>query len=229
MIPAVNGRCPLDDSQFDVFPYALETAATGSSAITPALEGATLERLLMVVPHEDFHNQPEAQRAPTPLAEAAATLAGFVTAAGFARERFGPDATIVQHLAGEAVLFERKAGIVNGYYDEFAALYAASHESRVRRDEAIERKRVLFRELEQACLGSGPAPVSFNRCPAVLNNAGLAFDRTYTREYQPLFELAQRHDQNVAATLKTLRDTLARGGLSTPVRPATGRRTRSSS
>ena len=43
----------------------------------------------MVVPHEGFHNQPEAQRAPPALAEAAAMLAGFATAAGFARERFG--------------------------------------------------------------------------------------------------------------------------------------------
>jgi hypothetical protein len=211
VIPAVNGGCPLDDSQFDVFPYALETAATGSSAITPALEGATLERLLMVVPHEDFHNQPEAQRAPPPLAEAAATLAGFVTAAGFARERFGPDAAIVQHLADEAALFERKAEIVNGYYDELAVLYAAYRESRVRLDEALERKRILFRELGRACLESGPAPVSFNRCPAVLNNAGLAFDRTYTREYQPLFELAGHQARNVAAIVKALRDTLARG------------------
>jgi hypothetical protein len=208
---AVDGRCPLDESQFDVFPYALETAATGSSAITPALEGATLERLLMVVPHEDFHNQPEAQRAPPALAEAAATLAGFVTAAGFARERFGPNAPIVQHLADEAVLFERKAEIVNGYYDEIGSLYAAYRGSSIGRDEALERKGVLFRELGQACLQSGPAPVSFNRCPAVLNNAGLAFDRTYTREYQPLFELTEGRERNVAATVKTLRETLAHG------------------
>jgi hypothetical protein len=211
VIRAVDGRCPLDEATFDVFPYALETAATGSSAITPALEGATLERLLMVVPHEDFHNQPEAQRAPPSLAEAAAMLAGFVTAAGFARERFGPEATIFQHLADEAVLFERKAGIVNGYYDEIAAVYAEYRESSIGRDEALDRKRVLFRELGQACLASGAAPVSFNRCPAVLNNAGLAFDRTYTRDYQPLFELAGRHNRNVAAIVKTLRETLARG------------------
>ena len=25
-----------------------------------------------------------------------------------------------------------------------------------------------------------PDPVSFNKCPAAMNNAGLAFDRTYT-------------------------------------------------
>jgi hypothetical protein len=210
LIPAVNGRCPLDEAEFDVFPYALETAATGSSAVTPALEGATLERLLMVVPHEDFHNQPEARQAPPALAEAAATLAGFVTAAGFARARFGADAPIVQHLAREAVLFDRKAGIVNGYYDEAAALYGASRESGAQRDEILGRKRVLFRELGQACLSSGPAPVSFNRCPAVLNNAGLAFDRTYTREYRPLFALAQRHEWNPTAIVKTLRETLAR-------------------
>ncbi len=224
VVPAVNGRCPLDESEFDVFPYALETAATGSSAVTPALEGATLERLLMVVPHEDFHNQPEAQQAPPTLAEAAATLAGFVTAAGFARERFGSEAPIVEHLAREAVLFERKAGIVNGYHHEVAALYGASRESRVQRDETLERKRVLFRQLEQACLSSGQAPVSFNRCPAVLNNAGLAFDRSYTRDYQPLFEMAQRLEWNVPAIVKALRETLGRGGAGLERRAASGRR-----
>lgn len=207
---AVNGRCPLDDTRYDVFPYALETAATGSSKVTPALEGATLERLLMVVPHEDFHNQPEAQRAPPLLAEAAATLAGFVTAAGFARERFGPDAAIVQHLTSEADLFARKAGTVNRYYVEVAALFAAQEASRVTREEVLERKQALYRELGQACL-SGPLPVSFNRCPAVLNNAGLAFDRTYTREYEPLFAQVQRHDRDVAAVVRTLKGILARG------------------
>jgi hypothetical protein len=218
IVPAVDGRCGLDESKFDVFPYALETAATGSSAVTPALEGATLERLLMVVPHEDFHNQPEAERAPPSLAEAAATLAGFVTAAGFARERFGPDTAIVQHLETEAALFNRKARIVNGYYDEVADLYAAYRAGRVGPNDALSRKRTLFRELAQACLGSGPAPVSFNRCPAVLNNAGLAFDRTYTRDYQPLFDLAQHRDQNVTATVKALRATLAHGTTATTTR-----------
>jgi hypothetical protein len=210
LVPAVNGRCPLDESKFDVFPYALETAATGSSAVTPALEGATLERLLMVVPHEDFHNQPEAQRAPPELAEAAAMLAGFVTAAGFASERFGSETAIVRHLADEAALFERKAGIVNGYYDDIRNLYAAYRAGRVGDDEVFDRKRVLFQQLGQACLYSGPTPVSFNRCPAVLNNAGLAFDRTYTRDYPSLFHLARHADRGVAATVKTLRETLAR-------------------
>lgn len=208
---AVNGRCPLDDTRYDVFPYALETAATGSSKITPALDGATLERLLMVVPHEDFHNQPEAQRAPPLLAEAASTLAGFVTAAGFARERFGPNAAIVQHLSSEADLFARKAVIVNGYYDEVAALFASDRASSVTREEVLARKQALFRELGQACLNSGPPPVSFNRCPAVLNNAGLAFDRTYTREYEPLFAQIQRHHRDVAAVVRTLKGILARG------------------
>lgn len=209
VVPLLNGRCPVDGTAFDVFPYALETAATGASAITPALEGATLERLLMVVPHEDFHNQPEAQRAPPALAEAAATLAGFVTATGFARERFGLDSALVEHLAREADLYDRKAAIVNGYYRDVATLYAAVRESRVTRDEALERKRVLFRELGEACLGSGPTPVSFNRCPAVLNNAGLAFDRTYTRDYPPLFaSWAKRRDGSVSDTIRALRDLL---------------------
>ncbi len=69
---------------------------------------------------------------------------------------------------------------------------------------------MLFRDLGHACLNSGPAPVSFNRCPAVLNNAGLAFDRTYTREFPPLFAEAQRHVGDVSAVVRSLREILAR-------------------
>jgi len=209
VVGAANGRCAIDESQYDVFAYALETAATGSSAVTPALEGATLERLLMLVPHEDFHNQPEAQRAPPPLAEAAATLAGFVAAAGFAREQFGPDTPTYRHLAAEAELFARKARVVNEHHRQVADLYAAHRAGRVPLDQALELKGRLFQALAQACLAVSPAPVSFNRCPPVLNNAGLAFDRTYTRDYQVLFDRTRQLD--VTGTVRALRETLGRG------------------
>ncbi len=211
LVGANNGRCSLDESALDVFPYALETAATGTSAVTPALENATLARMLMLVPHEDFHNQPEAQRAAPSVAEAAATLAGFVTAAGFAREYFGPDSTIVRHLATEPTLFAAKAAIVNRYYDEVAALYAAYRAGHLQRDDVLDRKHRLFAELGQTCVESHGTPVSFNQCPAVLNNAGLAFDRTYTRDFPALLALARRLDTNVSETVARLRQTLAAG------------------
>ena len=142
VVAAVDGRCGIDESRFDVFAYALETAATGSSPVTPAMRGATLERLLMLVPHEDFHNQPEARSAPPATAEAAAMLAGFVTAAGFAREHYGADSPIVQHLAAEAAIFATKATTVNRYFDEIGRFYT-TYRSEGLTDEQADRKSVV--------------------------------------------------------------------------------------
>ena len=207
---AVDGKCGIDESENDVFPYLLEVAATGRSPVTPALEGAALERLLMVVPHEDFHNQPEMKRAPPAVAEAAATLVGYLAAAGFARQRYGPESPVFQRLALEGTLFLTKARIVNDYFGQVAATYRTYRDGRISRDDALVSKRELFGGLLQACSSSGAAPVSFNRCPAIMNNAGLAFDHTYTREYPLLFDFHVRLGSNIASTVTGLRRLLAR-------------------
>jgi hypothetical protein len=207
---AVDGKCNIDESEYDVFPYLLEVAATGRSPVTPALEGAALERLLMVVPHEDFHNQPEMKRAPPEVAEAAATLVGYLTAAGFARQRYGPESPVFQRLALEATLFLTKARIVNDYFARMAGTYGSYRDGRISRDAALAGKRELFEGLLQACSSSGPAPVSFNRCPAVMNNAGLTFDHTYTREYPLLFDFHVRLGSDITPTVTSLRRLLSR-------------------
>jgi len=213
---AVDGKCRIDESEYDVFPYLLEVAATGRSPVTPALEGAALERLLMVVPHEDFHNQPEVKRAPPAVAEAAATLVGYLAAAGFARQRYGPESPLFQRLALEGTLFLTKARIVNEYFAQVAATYGSYRDGRISRDAALVSKRELFGGLLQACSSSGPAPVSFNRCPPIMNNAGLAFDYTYTREYPMLFDFHVRLGGDISSTVTALRQLLARwpGGAS---------------
>ncbi len=201
-----------------MFPYALEAAATGRSPVTPALENAALARILMVVPHEDFHNQPEMRNAPPEAAEAAATLVGFLTAAAFARERFGPDAPVSQQLHDEARLFSEKSAVVNGYYDEVAALYASYDAGETPREMALTRKREVFERLREACAAIEPAPASFTRCPAVLNNAGLAFDRTYTREYPALFDLETSLGVDLGSTVARFRRLIARWPGGTPDR-----------
>ena len=207
----VDGRCDLDESEYDVFAYNLEVAATGRSPVTPALEGAALERLLMVVPHEDFHNQPEMSAASAESAEAAATLAGFIVAAGFAREQYGAESAIAQRLAAEATLFWQKAAIVNDYAGRLDDLYRSYRAGAISREESLDEKSRLFDELMRACTGIESAPVSFNRCPSVSNNAGLAFDRTYTREYTTLVDLQAQFGGNVDRTVAGLRRLFARG------------------
>jgi len=208
---AVDGRCDLDESEYDVFAYNLEVAATGQSRVTPALEGAALERLLMVVPHEDFHNQPEISAASSESAEAAATLVGFIVAAGFARGQYGAESAIAQRLATEATLFRQKAAIVNDYAGRLDDLYRSYQAGAISREEALDEKSRLFDELMRACTATESAPVSFNRCPAVSNNAGLAFDRTYTREYTALVDLEAQFGGNVDRTVAGLRRLFAQG------------------
>lgn len=164
--------CQLDASKYDVFFYAIEAVASGHDPITPALKAATPERRATVVPHEDFHAQVE--RLPTAIAEAAATLEGFLTAAEALHEP-----------PSEAGLFLQKAEMVNRYYERLRVVYRSGHN----RSAALAEKERLFAALARECASIRPEPRSFNKCVSAPNNAGLAFDRTYTQYYPLLYRV----------------------------------------
>jgi hypothetical protein len=172
-----------------VFFYPVEAVASGQETVTVALAEAPIERMLVVVPHEDFHNQAEAKKAPTEVAEAAATLIGFLTASDFAREKFGESSTTYRSLDLDSQLFLLKSAIVNAYYDRLSDLYKAFRAGALTQEQTLAQKDELFAELKQSCSAISPDPVSFNKCPAAMNNAGLAFDRTYTSNYPILHDL----------------------------------------
>jgi len=50
-----------------------------------------------------------------------------------------------------------------------------------------------------------PEPVSFNKCPAAMNNAGLAFDQTYTRHYPLMHDLYASLGGDTTALVMTLK------------------------
>src|SRR5688572_1322511 len=123
MVREDEERCAARSGEHDVFFYPVQAVASGEEVITVSLAEASTERLLVVVPHEDFHNQHEARKAPTEVAEAAATLVGFLTASRFAQERFGTESATARMLARDADLFLRKSHIVNQYYEKVSGLY----------------------------------------------------------------------------------------------------------
>ena len=102
MVREDEDRCAARSGEHDVFFYPVQAVASGEEAITVSLAEAPTERLLVVVPHEDFHNQREARKAPTEVAEAAATLVGFLTASEFAKDRFGAESPTARTLARDA-------------------------------------------------------------------------------------------------------------------------------
>ncbi len=205
MVREDGDRCALRGGEYDVFFYPVEAVASGEETITVSLTQATTERVLVVLPHEDFHNQREARKAPTEVAEAAATLVGFLTAGAFAKEKFGAESPTFRMLDRDAELFLRKSAIVNEYYEKVDALYDALRSGTLTSAETLERKAGLFAELRQACSAISPDPVSFNKCPAAMNNAGLAFDRTYTRHYPMIHDLYKLLGGDTAKLVPTLK------------------------
>lgn len=209
LIESRENRCVVDEQEYDLFFYPIEAVASGTNPITPALADASLERMLVVVPHEDFHNQVETQASSPEIAEAAATLIGFLAAGEFATERFGATSQIAQRLNREARLFLEKASIVNRSYNKASILYSSFRSGSITRHAALVNKQELFADLLRECAAIAPDPVSFNKCPAAMNNAGLAFDRTYTREYPIMFDLHLRLGSDTKATILNLRRLLA--------------------
>ena len=209
MVREDEEHCAARGDENDVFFYAVQAVASGQETVTVSLAEASTERLLVVVPHEDFHTQNEARKAPTEVAEAAATLVGFLTASEFAKDRFGAESSAARSLALDADLFLRKSVLVNQYYEKVSRLYRDFHAGSLTSAQAIERKGELFAELERDCTAIAPEPVSFNKCPAAMNNAGLAFDRTYTAHYPMLHDLYTLLGGDIPALVSTLKRLMA--------------------
>ena len=203
--------CSLNEQKVDLFFYAIEAVASGTNPVTPSLADAPLERLLVVVPHEDFHNQEETEAASPQIGEAAATLIGFLTASEFANGKYGFSSSTAKKLQREARLYLEKAAIINSYYDRAKKLYAQFHAGEISRQKALARKSELFADLNRECMSILPDPVSFNKCPAAMNNAGLAFDRTYIRYYPLLYEVYVSQGEDTKATIFALKRLMATG------------------
>jgi hypothetical protein len=185
--------CSLDIRKNDVFFYPIEVVASGHSPVTQSLAQASTERLVTVVSHEDFHEQ--IRDWPDAIAEAAATLAGFITGGTVVQD---------QEVHPEAEIFWRKAIILNRYYDRLSAVYNAFGRGAISKSSALGQKQSLLSALQQECAAIQPEPRSFNKCVPVANNAGLAFDHTYTKYYPLVYQVLLACRQDVKCTIGAL-------------------------
>jgi hypothetical protein len=200
--------CPVDDQKYDVFFYPMDAAATGKTPISASLEHESVERFLVVVPHEDYHATRELSKLPETLVEASATLVGFLTAIEVPRQQFGENSEVYQNLQREPDLFARKAEVVNRFYVQLHDLYAARHADQISEHDALAQKQRVFDTLNQECATIEPMPTSFNRCLAAGNNAGLAFDESYTRYYPIIYRLYLAKNRELRPTIDALQQAL---------------------
>jgi hypothetical protein len=209
MVREDEEHCKARAEDADVFFYRIEAVASGTETVTASLAQAPVERVLMVVPHEDFHNQADILKAPAEVVESAATLVGFLTASAFAREKFGEASPSFRELDRDADLFLQKSLIVNLYYDTVSELYRSFRAGLLTQEQTLKAKAELFAELLQSCTAISPDPVSFNKCPSAMNNAGLAFDRTYTRNYPVMHDLYTHLGRDAATLVSALKKLVA--------------------
>ncbi|MCB1021472.1 MAG: aminopeptidase [Acidobacteria bacterium] len=196
--------CRFDSAKLDVFVYPAEAMAGREAPVTDALASAQPARRDFVVAHEDFHEQQGVRQLEPALKEAVSMLAGLLTAAEAASlrdDREERDRTIA-----EADLFLQKAQRINAAHRELRALYDAYARGEVSQSEALARKQEAFARLQAECDQQGaPRPRAFHPCPAVMNNAGLAFDATYTREYPRVHALFEANGRDPKRTIEALR------------------------
>jgi len=189
LIAGTKAGCPVDTQKYDLFFYPMDASGSGKTPLSASLAHESVERFLVVVPHEDYHANKELRDLPATWGEASATLIGFIMAGEVARQEFGENSEVYQNLQREPELFARKAEIVNRYHAQLSRLYAAAQAGRISGSDALAEKQRTFEEIHQECSAISPAPKSFNRCLAANNNAGLAFDETYTKYYPLMYKL----------------------------------------
>ena len=210
LLQGTKAGCPLDRQKYDVFFYPMDANGSGKTPVSASLAHESVERFLFVVPHEDFHANKELRKLPAAWGEASATLIGFLMAGEVARQRFGEHSEVYKNLQREPELFARKAEIVNRHHAQLSQLYAAARAGQISELEALEQKQRAFEEFREECAAISPEPKSFNRCLAANNNAGLAFDETYTKYYPKMYQLYLAEDRQLKPTLNALERALLR-------------------
>jgi hypothetical protein len=208
LVGGTEAGCTVDTQKYDVFFYPMDAAASGKTPLSSTLAHESIERFLVVIPHEDFHANKELRKLPETWGEASATLIGFLAAGEVARQQFGEKSEVFQNLQREPELFARKAEIVNRYHAQLSRLYAAARAGQVSESDALKQKQQAFEELHQACTAISPMPKSFNRCPAAKNNAGLAFEETYTKYYPMMYQLYLAEGRELKPTIDALQHAL---------------------
>jgi hypothetical protein len=204
LLQGTKAGCPLDTQKYDVFFYPMDAVGSGKTPVSASLAHESVERFLFVVPHEDFHANKELRKLPATWGEASATLIGLLTAGEVARQQFGENSEVYQNLKREPELFARKAEIVNRYYAQLSQVYAAARAGQISERDALAQKQQAFEEIHQSCTAFNPDPKSFKRCLAANNNAGLAFDETYTKYYPILYQLYLAKGRELKPTVDAL-------------------------
>ncbi|OGZ06136.1 MAG: hypothetical protein A2845_01835 [Candidatus Lloydbacteria bacterium RIFCSPHIGHO2_01_FULL_49_22] len=182
-----DGGCNLDPRRYDVFLMRADAVAGVGAPLSPSLVQASLARFIMVIFHEDFHEQVDGYPS-LAINESAATLMGLLAAREFTKEKFGVFSFVYIALENDLQLHVHGSLLLRGTYAELGALYMRVRDGSVTEDDGQREKQRIFARLKEACADMQLATIA--SCRDSTNNAELGFNYSYAAYYQSFFELA---------------------------------------
>lgn len=163
--------------------YQYEALASIGTPLSRSMVAADLARFIMVVFHEDFHEQ-IASIPSLALNESATQLIGFLAARDFALAKYGEHSQVYRALAHDVEESLRDADIERRYHDALSRLYEERDRGAIDRATALARKAKLYQAMRVECASVRLATA--DSCVNNTNNAALGQSYLYAR-YYPLF------------------------------------------
>jgi len=183
----------VDSEKYDIFYYRAEALA-GKREITEALLKTSLSRMLMVVVHEDFHEQMEY---PSGIEEPLATLVSILLAQEFAKEKFGKESEVYKNLEKKLKRWTELSPLFIKYFGLLSELYLKYQQEKITLKETLLKKEDLYKALAEEIRQK-----TKKEFPYPLNNALLAFAMTCIRYFPLAYQVYLSTNQNLSETIE---------------------------
>jgi hypothetical protein len=193
--------CSIDEHKYDVFFYPAQAIAGVNVPLMSSLAKDSIGRFIMVVFHEDFHEQVVGIPT-TALNESSTTLMGLLLAREFASEKYGAQSDVVKNITADIELFLRGALIEEQYASSLRSVYAQVRSGEKTRDDGLSLKEILFEEMRNEC--SGLRSKLLSTCSAIQNNAHFGYHLNYTTHYPLFYQLYEACGQDVKVLSTTI-------------------------
>lgn len=182
-------KCEEEGAGRDTVYSEIEAIAGSNTPLSRSLVADGLPRFIYLIFHEDFHEQ--ILGVPTlEINESAAQLISLLAGRDFAREKYGEGSKVYRLLAADVELSLASARIENRYHKELSNLYDRVLRGELGREEGLEKKALLFKEMRGECKKGVKLATSFS-CEDMTNNAVFATNIPYAMYYPLFYDLYQ--------------------------------------
>lgn len=192
-----KAECVASGEFFDTQFYEAEALAGIGTPLSSSMVKARRERFIMVVFHEDFHEQ--VRGIPTlALNESAAELLGFLAARAFVEEKEGKHSPLYRELSADLEVSLKSASVEIRHYAALSGVYEKAAAGMITREQALGEKAVLYKKLQNECANMRLSTAM--SCAGITNNASFARNIVYSAHYPLFYDLYRVCGEDIKKT-----------------------------